>query len=168
MLLEIPTLSSNSLALMADLKLLIEALSEPLKKAGFKKRSDSWYWSNDEVVLLINLQKSQYGDQYYVNGGVALKLLGAVEFPKEHHCHIRFRLTGVVSEEEKKEIVSVFDLENESLSNQHRKEEASRLIKDIALPILQGCLSKSGIVETVKSGRFANAMVHKQVNDLVC
>lgn len=153
---------------MADSKLVKEALGAPLKEAGFKKKSDSWYWANDEVVLLVNLQKSQYGDQYYVNCGVAMKSLGAAEFPKEHHCHIRFRLTAVVSEEEAKEIESVFDLENESFSYQQRKEEVSRLIRDIALPILQGCSSESGIAETVKSGRLAKAMVHKQVKELVC
>lgn len=153
---------------MADSKLVKEALGAPLKEADFKKKSDSWYWANDEVVLLINLQKSQYGDQYYVNCGVAMKSLGAAEFPKEHHCHIRFRLTAVVSEEETKEIESVFDLENESLFDQQRKEEVARLIRDIALPILQGCSSESGIAETVKSGRLAKAMVHKQVKELVC
>jgi hypothetical protein len=153
---------------MADSKLIKEALGAPLKDAGFKKKSDSWYWSNNEVVLLVNLQKSQYGDQYFVNCGVALKSLGAAEFPKEHHCHLRFRLTAVVSEEESKEIESVFDLENESLSEQQRKKDVSRLVKDVALPILQGCSSESGIIETVKSGRLAKAMVHKQVKDLVC
>jgi hypothetical protein len=153
---------------MLDSKLIKEALGAPLKDAGFKKKSDSWYWSNNEVVLLVNLQKSQYGDQYFVNCGVALKSLGAAEFPKEHHCHLRFRLTAVVSEEESKEIESVFDLENESLSEQQRKKDVSRLVKDVALPILQGCSSESGIIETVKSGRLAKAMVHKQVKDLVC
>jgi hypothetical protein len=151
---------------MADSKLVKEALAAPLKEAGFKKKSNSWYWSNDEVVLLVNLQKSQYGDQYYVNGGVALKSLGADEFPKEHHCHIRFRLTAVVSEEESKEIESVFNLESESLSEQQRKEEISRLVRDVALPILQGCSTESGIAETVKSGRLSKAMVHKQVKQM--
>lgn len=153
---------------MADSKLVKEALGAPLKEAGFKKKSDSWYLANDEVVLVVNIQKSQYGDQYYVNGGVALKSLGAAEFPKEHHCHIRFRIEDVVLDEQEKEIESVFNLENELLSEQQRKEEISRLIRDIALPILQGCSSESGIAETVKSGRLAKAMVHKQVKDLVC
>ncbi|EKO5173772.1 DUF4304 domain-containing protein [Vibrio vulnificus] len=152
---------------MADSKLVKEALGAPLKEAGFKKKSDSWYWSNDEVVLLVNLQKSQYGDQYYVNGGVALKSLGAVDFPKDYHCHIRFRLTAVVSEEESKKIELAFDLENESLSDLQRKEEILRLVKGVALPILKGCSTKSGIAETVKSGRLAKAMIHKQLKDLV-
>ncbi|MBZ2190600.1 DUF4304 domain-containing protein [Alcanivorax sp. JB21] len=152
---------------MADSKLVKEALGAPLKEAGFKKKSDSWCWSDNEVVLLVNIQKSQYGGQYYVNGGVAVKTLGEAEFPKEHHCHIRFRLTAVVSDEERKEIESVFDLENESLSDQKRKEEISRLVKDVALPILQGCSSESSMAETVKSGRLAKAMVHKQVKGLV-
>ncbi len=153
---------------MADSKLVKEALGAPLKEAGFKKKSDNWYWSNDEVVLLVNLQKSQYGDQYYVNGGVALKSLGSADFPKEHHCHIRFRLEDAMSAEKEKYVQSVFDLENDSFSDQQRKKEISRLVEDVALPILKGCSSESGIAETVKSGRLAKAMVHKQVKDLVC
>jgi len=47
---------------MADSKLVKEALEVPLIEAGFKKKSDSWYWANDEVVLVINRQKSQYED----------------------------------------------------------------------------------------------------------
>lgn len=153
---------------MADSRFVKEALSAPLKEAGFKNKSNYWYLNNTDVVLLVNLQKSQYGDQFYVNGGIALKSLGADEFPKEHHCHIRFRLTALVPEKEKKQIESIFDLENESLAGQHRKDEISRLVTDLVLPILQDCSSKNGIAETVKSGRLARAMVHKQVKDMVC
>jgi len=153
---------------MADSKLVREALGLPLKNAGFKKKSDSWYWSNDEVVLVVNLQKSQYGDQYYVNCAVALKSLGAIQFPKEHHCHIRFRLTSIVSDQEREEIGIVFDLENGSVTDQKRTEEISRLIRDIALPILKGCSSRDGIAETYKSGILRKAFVHKQVKNLVC
>lgn len=152
---------------MADSKLVKEALGAPLVEAGFKKKSDSWYWGNDEIVLLVNLQKSQYGNQYYVNCGVALKALGAAEFPKEHHCHIRFRLAAIVSDEERKGIESVFDLENGSLLDERRKEEISKLIREIALPLLKGCSSMDGIAETLQSGRLAKAMVHKQVKDLI-
>ena len=55
-------LQSGDLRLMADSKLVKEALEVPLIEAGFKKKSDSWYWANDEVVLVINRQKSQYED----------------------------------------------------------------------------------------------------------
>lgn len=117
--------------------------------------------------MLVNLQKSQYGDQFYVNCGVALKSLGAAEFPKEHHCHIRSRLTAIISDEENKNIESVFDLENGSLSDEQRKDKISRLIRDIALPFLKECSTRIGIVETLKGGRLAKSMVHKQVKDLV-
>lgn len=152
---------------MTDSKLFKEALEIPLKEAGFKKKTDTWYWVNNEVVLLVNLQKSQYGNQYYVNCGVSLKSLSASEFPKEHHCHIRFRLRSIALDKLENDIDSVFNLENKSLSDQQRKEEISRLIRDIALPTLQGCSSESGIAETIKSGKLAKAMLCKQVKELV-
>jgi hypothetical protein len=152
---------------MADLRLVKEALGTPLKEAGFKKKSDSWYWQSDEVVLLVNLQKSQYGDQYYVNEGVALKALGSGDFPKEHQCHIRFRLTAVASDDETKRIEAAFDLEDTSLPDRQREEEISRLVRDVALPILQGCSSEIGIAETLKSGKLGKAMIHKKVKDFL-
>ena len=153
--------------MMGDSRLVKEALGTPLKEVGFKKKSDSWYWQNDEVVLMVNLQKSQYGDQYYVNGGVALKALGSSEFPKEHQCHIRFRLTAVASDDETKQIEAAFDLEDKSFPDHQREEEISRLVRDVALPILQGCSSESGISETVKSVKLGNAMIHKKVKDFL-
>ena len=158
---------SGDLRLMTDSKTLKAALRSVLLDCDFKKKSDSWYWSNDTVVLVVNLQKSQYGPQYYVNCGVALKSLGAVAFPKEHHCHIRFRLTGVVSDKERMKVESVFDLENSRFSDQERREEITKLIRTTALPILKGCTSVDGMSEVTKSGKLANAMIHKRVRNLI-
>jgi hypothetical protein len=38
-----------------------------MKGAGFSKTSGSWYRVTNEVITVVQLQKSQYGLQYYVN-----------------------------------------------------------------------------------------------------
>ncbi|MFD2423652.1 DUF4304 domain-containing protein [Ralstonia solanacearum] len=75
-------LSSNNLRIMIDSKIIKMALGAPLIEAGFKKKSDSWYLGNDEVVILVNIQKSQYGYQYYVNCGISVRSLGALNSQK--------------------------------------------------------------------------------------
>ena len=146
---------------------IIDALSASLTTEGFKKKSNSWYFNNNDVVLLINLQKSQYGYQYYLNCAIALKILGAVKFPKEHLCHIRFRLTSIVPDDKKKTVESIFDLENELFSDEVRKEQIAKLICEYVLPILKKCSSIVGITDVVKSGQLAKAMVHKKVKELI-
>lgn len=54
-----------------------------MKGAGFSKRSGSWYRISDEVITVVELQKSQYGLQYYVNLALWLRPLGEVKTPKE-------------------------------------------------------------------------------------
>lgn len=76
---------------MSQPRILVEAIGKPLKAAGFKKKANTWFLNNDETIAVLNLQRSSYGPQYYINVGLWLKPLGEVDIPKEHHCHIRCR-----------------------------------------------------------------------------
>jgi hypothetical protein len=68
--------------------------------AGFVKKSGSWYRASDEVITVLNLQKSQYGLSCYVNIAFCLRALGAETFPQEQKCHIRFRLEILLPDRE--------------------------------------------------------------------
>jgi hypothetical protein len=151
---------------MADSKLIKEAINVSLKNSGLKKKSNSWYWSNNDVVQVINLQKSQYGDQYYLNFGIGLIELGISDFPKEQHCHIRFRAAAVVSDELKLKIESALDLESMSMSDEERASDISELIREVILPVFSDCSSKNGVLYSVKRGLFFKAMVHKKIKEL--
>ena len=69
-----------------------------LREQGFKKAAGSWYSDRPETVLVVNLQKSQYGYSFYINLGIWLKAVGESVAPKEHHCHVRKMIivTGIV------------------------------------------------------------------------
>ncbi|TQJ33450.1 uncharacterized protein DUF4304 [Arthrobacter sp. SLBN-122] len=47
-----------------------------MESAGFSKTSGSWYRITDDVITVVELQKSQYGLQYYVNIALWLRPLG--------------------------------------------------------------------------------------------
>ena len=91
--------------MIMDIKLLKAIINELFSEAGFEKKSNNWYWANNEVILVVNLQKSIYGMKFYLNFGIALKELGIEECPKEHKCHIRFRLSSIIPEKNKKKLM---------------------------------------------------------------
>jgi hypothetical protein len=75
------------------------ALEDALGPAGFQRKGDSWFRRTDEVVEIVNLQKSQYGPLYYLNYALWLRALGEEQFPREERCHVRMRADNIVSSE---------------------------------------------------------------------
>lgn len=53
-----------------DKKDLASILSEFLIPLGFKKKGNYWVKNRDEVNTIVNLQKSQFGNVFYVNYGI--------------------------------------------------------------------------------------------------
>lgn len=56
------------------------ALEDVLGPAGFTRKGDSWYRRSEEIVEVVNLQKSQWGAQFYLNYGIWLRALGEEPF----------------------------------------------------------------------------------------
>jgi len=52
---------------------LIKTFDSILKPNGFKKKGNYWRLDGDELIKIINLQKSQWGNQYYINFGFDFK-----------------------------------------------------------------------------------------------
>ena len=86
----------------------IEALVAPaLKAAGYKKKARTWWRTTADSVQVVNLQKSPYGEQVYVNLGLYVRALGTEEFPPENRCHIQARLERVVPAELHQSVAAV-------------------------------------------------------------
>jgi hypothetical protein len=54
-------------------KELARILNELLTPVGFKKKGDYWVKNGDLITKLINLQKSQFSNSFYLNYGYILK-----------------------------------------------------------------------------------------------
>lgn len=80
-----------------------------MKNLGLTKKGSAWYLHNDETILVVELQKSNFGLIYFVNVAVWLRGLGETQFPKEQACHIRTRLGELVSDPER--LAGLLDLE---------------------------------------------------------
>ncbi|KSV75941.1 hypothetical protein N185_15965 [Sinorhizobium sp. GW3] len=133
---------------MKNINPLKRTLDELLKDYGFKPKGNSWYFRAEETISIVNLQKSQYGDQYYVNFAVVFRALMGDEFPKERHGHIRFRLDDVISQDLSGQLSDVLDLESQ-LTEQARRELFAGIVRP-ALEILARCESPIEIAHALK------------------
>jgi hypothetical protein len=150
-----------------ELKLGVD---EALKGAEFRRKSSTWYRDLHETVLVVDVQKSNFGEQYYVNLGVLVKGLpvpdGGKLPPKENQCHIRLRIEALKHDEED-QLKQILNLEDGSIGAADRKQGIARAIVRIALPFLMQCSTRAGIKDADRQGQLDSALVHKSIRDAI-
>ena len=112
---------------MANTKKLRAVIDAVLTSYGFTKRRSAWYRYYPETIVVLDLQKSDYGGQYYVNLAVTLRALNPEDYPPEHKCHIRMRLERIVDDAAK--VSAVFNLEDSSIGAEERLQHIREMIK---------------------------------------
>ena len=135
---------------MGQPRVLTESISRTLEPAGFKMKSDSWYQSHTETVLVLNLQKSSHSRQYYMNIAIWLKAFGQEETPRENKCHIRFRIEELCPDEEE-HVGRILNLEDASISEAERALEIKSLVADHALNFFSRVSTLEGIRQVIRT-----------------
>jgi hypothetical protein len=115
------------------------------KRAGFSKKAGAWYRTGEDVVTVVELQKSQYGKQYYVNVALWILSLGEAKTPKERRCHVRTRLSRLVGDREA-ELSRLLDLES-PLADDERRGALTEFLGAQMAPVIDVTVS----VETLRS-----------------
>lgn len=110
---------------------LIELLNGIFKPLGFKHKGNIWVQNDTELSKMIKLQKSNFGNYYYINYGFIIK---AIEL-NGLYMHLSYRL-GSLNKEEQKEITNLLDFEYEI----PKEERISTLRQKIELKILPNIL----------------------------
>ncbi|PAQ11749.1 DUF4304 domain-containing protein [Mesorhizobium temperatum] len=106
--------------------IIVQSLAETANRHGFRGvRATNYYREWPETVCLLNVQKSAWGPQFYLNAAVWLTRLGAERRPKEYNCHIRWRVNSRMEGEQSKAFTDALDLDH-PMPDDHR----SSLIKD--------------------------------------
>lgn len=144
-----------------------QAFTSTMKSAGFSKNGDAWFSDTNEAILVVNLQKSNFGDQYYVNLAIWLKALGNVRFPKEQHCHIRIRASALDPERQKYWEREVLNLEQRDIADEERFDLVRSFLEETALPFLATAGSLSELRRLALEGRLKSAAVLKSAQSLL-
>lgn len=93
-------------------------------------KKDNWYIQRDNFVILINLQKSDYSDCYYLNLGICF---GAEKYPQINKCDIRWRVDDYSTGSE---IDKNLDFEDRSASLKEKLNNVSFFIQSVINPII--------------------------------
>lgn len=142
------------------------AMAHELRSAGFKARGTSWYKHAPDTLLVVNLQKSVYGPQHYINLAAWVKQLGDAEAPKEYQCHIRVRATSLLSPNAEA-LGHALNLEDESMDTEQREAFIARFMREEAIPFLESLGTWEGIRVAVNAGKLKKGLIYKEVGVLL-
>lgn len=120
-----------------DKKEFKKAIKEVTGEYGFKYIKKGYYYTNEELIVVIDLQKSNFEDGYYINFGFFIKEMHQdVIFPTTNICDVNGRLT-INYDGRIYECVHYSDIEPSILKEGLRKE-----IEAYLLPVMQEGLAK--------------------------
>lgn len=131
-------------------KVLEQAIAHILRPLGYTKRAATWHRDREEVVSVLNLQKSQWGDFWYLNLGVYLKALGSEARPAESRCHVRCRADTLVGRRMAKDPIGL-----------------AALVEDAAVPWLEALSTERGVADFLGSEPSKSCFVHRGARELL-
>lgn len=142
---------------MIDKKSFKKAIARPLEAARLVRKGQSWYLNGRDAIVVLNLQKSDWANKYFINVGIWLRALGESEYPDENDCHLSHRLERLFPEKQKL-ISEGASLEHDNLQ---LLQSLSQFIETEVVPFLQECTDNSNLRKFMISGRFKSGFVMK-------
>lgn len=142
---------------MSVRNVLQTAFDEFAGATGFTKKSGTWCRRRNEVIGVIELQKSQYGAQYFVNVALWLLALGEAQCPKEHVCHLRSRLSALLPDEEDR-LAALLSLDV-PMDEDDRRIAFLEVLNVHLLPLLDTCSTLDGIRSLESSGPLESFLI---------
>lgn len=126
-----------------DCKKLKKIVSEIASTLNYKSAFGGWYKQSNECIVVLELQKSQYGNLYYLN--IKPFLDGFRENEYEISKKIFKNLPGNFPVRNPPGFETLLDLEN-NMSDEIRSSEINRVFKEFIDPYVDSLLTKKGIV----------------------
>ena len=136
-------------------------LTQCLRPEGFRKKGKYWYLDTPEVVVFVNLQRSQWSETYYLNLGVLVKSIRNEPWPirdrtrpKAGVCHYTIRVEDLFTEEpvpptkvspERMKVHELLDFHSPVCDAEEREHELRRIFEERMLPFLRLCKTEAGI-----------------------
>lgn len=148
-----------------EAKTATKAIGELLIPIGFSRKGRTWIRRLDHVVQVVELQRSNWGPQDYLNLG--LWLTSVVEPPKvvrEKDCHIRIRVSEVLPVHAASALERALNYEG-ALAEEDRSLLIVGALREGLIPVLQQLSSEPGLRSAKREGMFARGFVTKSAKE---
>lgn len=132
-----------------------------LRSANFTRKGTAWYRQAHGALQLLDLQKSSYGAQFYVNlccvpNGMDVE---GMPMPKEHKCPVGIRLSAAFSDRAK-EIEDLLNLENQEINDAQRSEKLAVVLATLALPFFEQMRDAAALKMAIEKGAFQRGRIN--------
>lgn len=122
------------------------ATMAPIFKAhGFRKSGATWHRDAHRLIQVFNIQKSQWGDQFYLNVGIYLRDLGDEPRPTEYRCHVRCRAERLLADEELENLRECLNFDR-PIDREERYARLQQLVADRIRPWFDANLKLEALV----------------------
>lgn len=139
---------------------LVSILNKVLIPVRFKKKGNYWVLNEDQITKMVNLQKSQFGSQYYIDYGYILK-----EIPLKGMMHVYNRVT-FLDEEERNKTTFLLDLKSNIIDVDRYKELKTILFSKL-IKKLQNINTKEDLLKDLKTRLHLNDISLDVKNTLI-
>lgn len=119
----------------------------------FIKAYGSWYKKSEECIIVLDLQKSNYSNLYYLN--IRIYIQGVFNMTYTINKYLIKNDIGTLDTRIPKEQSYLLDLEN-NLKDIDREEKIKELFQKFVNPFVEQALSRNGIKELVRKKLLYN------------
>lgn len=127
----------------------INAVGSLLRPVGFKKAGSTWRLITDDVIVVLNIQKSQFDSAHFVNVGFWIRSLGDDMKPKPELCHVRGRAEGIWPDLGS-QVVELMNIPDTDVLDESRASAIQQIFRDRIVPLLEKGASSQGLSELVR------------------
>ncbi len=118
-----------------------QILEDTFDKVGFRcYRKTNFYYSTEELIIVINKQRGLYDDYYYINVGFMLKSIHEDEelkYPKVYRCDVRLRFRCTCQGAETPDMFAI-----EKLKETELRKCLEENIADFIVPVINEGIEK--------------------------
>lgn len=95
------------------------------------------YYHNDKLVVVINCQKSNYENAYYINYGFWVKEIHEeTKYPLVEMCDVMGRFTNIINDKEE------YNFRLDTLDKNNLEENIKRNVTHLIVPVIENGIEK--------------------------
>lgn len=125
-------------------------LNEIAVKSGFEPAFGGWLKESKDCIIIFALQKSNFGNFYYLNIKVYVNGVFGISYVKNKNL---LKDVGNIFSRQPAEYDTVFNLEDQ-LSDSERKNKLQEFFVNFLIPFCDKALTRKGIQELGDSGQI--------------